>query len=103
MFLSKILFFLTVSLGNKCSCSDFFIYSCRNKTRENQQDDDCPYIKRPPNAFMLYIKEQKPNVVAEWTIKGSAAVNSILGKRVSVLCMFETLNVTQTSSQFVKR
>ncbi|XP_044233317.1 transcription factor 7-like 1 [Thunnus albacares] len=40
-----------------------------------------PYVKKPPNAFMLYMKEQRPNVVAELNIKESAQVNIILGKR----------------------
>nr|XP_057934486.1 transcription factor 7-like 1-B isoform X2 [Doryrhamphus excisus] len=46
----------------------------------NQQDGERPYIKKPPNAFMLFRKEQSPNVVAQFNITNSAAVNKILGK-----------------------
>ncbi|XP_061549668.1 transcription factor SOX-18-like [Phycodurus eques] len=45
-----------------------------------QQEADQPYIKKPPNAFMLFRKEQSPNVVAEFNITNSAVVNKILGK-----------------------
>ncbi|XP_077416170.1 uncharacterized protein LOC144046769 [Vanacampus margaritifer] len=39
-----------------------------------------PYVKKPPNAFMLFRKEQSPNVVAQFNITNSAAVNKILGR-----------------------
>merc|ERR1712038_1472062 len=40
-----------------------------------------PHIKKPLNAFMLYMKEMRPTVVAECTLKESAAINQILGRR----------------------
>ncbi|KAM5194782.1 lymphoid enhancer-binding factor 1 isoform 1-T1 [Mantella aurantiaca] len=40
-----------------------------------------PHIKKPLNAFMLYMKEMRANVVAECTLKESAAINQILGRR----------------------
>ena len=43
-----------------------------------------PHIKKPLNAFMLYMKEMRAKVVAECTLKESAAINQILGRRVSV-------------------
>ncbi|XP_039463709.1 transcription factor 7-like 1 [Oreochromis aureus] len=46
-----------------------------------QQDEDRPYVKKPPNAFMLYLKEQRPKVTAELNIPGSAAVNAVVGQR----------------------
>ncbi|XP_024661656.1 transcription factor 7-like 1-B [Maylandia zebra] len=46
-----------------------------------QQDEDGPYVKKPPNAFMLYLKEQRPKVIAELNIPGSAAVNAVVGQR----------------------
>ncbi|KAM9787000.1 uncharacterized protein ACBT44_020339 [Syngnathus typhle] len=46
----------------------------------SQQEAHRPYIKKPPNAFMLFRKEQSPNVVAQFNITNSAAVNKILGK-----------------------
>lgn len=40
-----------------------------------------PHIKKPLNAFMLFMKEQRAKVVAECTLKESAAINQILGRR----------------------
>ena len=63
-----------------------------------------PHIKKPLNAFMLYMKvitayivceddcdnpmlqEMRPVVQAECTLKESAAINQILGRRVSCVC-----------------
>lgn len=44
-----------------------------------------PHIKKPLNAFMLYMKEMRAKVVAECTLKESAAINQILGRRVSTM------------------
>ena len=46
-------------------------------------DDDRPYVKKPPNAFMLFIREQRDNVDPELKKQGSAAVNVFLGQVVS--------------------
>ena len=43
------------------------------------------HIKKPLNAFMLYMKEMRPVVQAECTLKESAAINQILGRRVRKL------------------
>nr|XP_047913046.1 transcription factor 7 isoform X3 [Anser cygnoides] len=40
-----------------------------------------PTIKKPLNAFMLYMKEMRAKVIAECTLKESAAINQILGRR----------------------
>nr|XP_034961338.1 transcription factor 7 isoform X5 [Zootoca vivipara] len=40
-----------------------------------------PTIKKPLNAFMLYMKEMRGTVIAECTLKESAAINQILGRR----------------------
>ncbi|XP_035856801.1 transcription factor Sox-17-alpha-A-like isoform X2 [Sander lucioperca] len=51
---------------------------------ESQQDENRPYVKKPPNAFMLFMKEQRVNVEAELNIKGirtAAAVNTVLGRK----------------------
>ena len=45
-----------------------------------------PHIKKPLNAFMLYMKEMRAKVVAECTLKESAAINQILGRKVG--CCF---------------
>lgn len=38
-------------------------------------------MKKPLNAFMLYMKEMRSKVISECTLKESAAINQILGKR----------------------
>ena len=48
-----------------------------------KEEDKKPHIKKPLNAFMLYMKEMRAKVVAECTLKESAAINQILGRRVS--------------------
>ncbi|XP_055628139.1 protein pangolin, isoforms A/H/I/S-like [Toxorhynchites rutilus septentrionalis] len=39
------------------------------------------HVKKPLNAFMLYMKEMRAKVVAECTLKESAAINQILGRK----------------------
>uniref|UniRef100_A0A671WP54 Transcription factor 7-like 1 n=1 Tax=Sparus aurata TaxID=8175 RepID=A0A671WP54_SPAAU len=48
---------------------------------ESEQEDDRPYVKRPPNAFMLYVKEHRPHVEEDIKKKGNGAVNRVLGQR----------------------
>ena len=64
----------------------------------HDKDKKKPHIKKPLNAFMLYMKvtnlwsktgklklnlqEMRPKVVAECTLKESAAINQILGRKV---------------------
>lgn len=63
-----------------------------------KEEEKKPHVKKPLNAFMLYMKEQRPKVVAECTLKESAAINQILGRRVSVsVCM-----CAHTRSLFVR-
>ena len=42
------------------------------------------HIKKPLNAFMLFMKEQRAQVVQECTLRESAAINQILGRKVSM-------------------
>ncbi|XP_071808170.1 transcription factor 7-like 2 isoform X2 [Asterias amurensis] len=49
------------------------------KTKTQQKRH--PHIKKPLNAFMLYMKEKRASVVKECTLKESAAINQILGRR----------------------
>ncbi|XP_076823962.1 uncharacterized protein LOC143470013 isoform X2 [Clavelina lepadiformis] len=52
------------------------------KRRENKSEKPTrPYVKKPLNAFMIYMKEQRAQVVAECTLKESAAINQILGRK----------------------
>ncbi|XP_070187901.1 transcription factor 7-like 2 isoform X3 [Littorina saxatilis] len=39
------------------------------------------YIKKPLNAFMLFMKEMRPKVIAECTLRESSAINQILGRK----------------------
>lgn len=47
-----------------------------------KEEEKKPHVKKPLNAFMLYMKEMRAKVVAECTLKESAAINQILGRRV---------------------
>ena len=44
-----------------------------------------PHIKKPLNAFMLFMKEMRAKVIEECTLKESAAINQILGRKVCLL------------------
>ena len=48
-----------------------------------------PHIKKPLNAFMIYMKDMRPVVQAECTLKESAAINQLLGRRVSDSIIFK--------------
>ncbi|XP_039496630.1 protein pangolin, isoforms A/H/I/S isoform X6 [Drosophila santomea] len=52
-----------------------------NDSKDTSNDKKKPHIKKPLNAFMLYMKEMRAKVVAECTLKESAAINQILGRR----------------------
>ncbi|XP_030578945.1 transcription factor 7-like 1 [Archocentrus centrarchus] len=51
------------------------------KKRKRQDEQGGEYIKKPPNAFMMFLKEQRPKVKSEMKISGSAAVNAVVGER----------------------
>lgn len=50
--------------------------------QHEKEDDKRFYIKKPLNAFMLYMREERPKVVAQCNVKESATINQILGQRV---------------------
>ena len=52
--------------------------------RKKKEKNSKPHIKKPLNAFMLYMKEQRAKVVSECTLKESAAINQILGRKVKL-------------------
>ncbi|XP_037545961.1 lymphoid enhancer-binding factor 1 [Nematolebias whitei] len=60
--------------------SDIMHMKSQHEQRK-EQEPKRPHIKKPLNAFMLYMKEMRANVVAECTLKESAAINQILGRR----------------------
>ncbi|XP_061388860.1 protein pangolin, isoforms A/H/I/S-like [Musca vetustissima] len=77
--------------SNSDNVNPRFAKTVDNKNSKNTQvhdnsKDNCsekkkPHIKKPLNAFMLYMKEMRAKVVAECTLKESAAINQILGRR----------------------
>ena len=98
----KIVFFLFVTHSFRHSCSSLYyrttldhqknlpnaIQTEKQQQQQQQQQESAnekkkPHIKKPLNAFMLYMKEMRAKVVAECTLKESAAINQILGRRVS--------------------
>ncbi|XP_078786104.1 uncharacterized protein LOC101174687 isoform X4 [Oryzias latipes] len=58
--------------------------SYRTKRHKDQQFKSQPYIKKPPNAFMLFLKEQRATVPPELK-SNSSAVNKLLGEKWSLL------------------
>ena len=52
-----------------------------SEDKENMAQRKENHIKKPLNAFMLYMREMRPIVQAECTLKESAAINQILGRR----------------------
>lgn len=59
------------------------IHSKPHPEPKREKEPKKPVIKKPLNAFMLYMKEMRAKVIAECTLKESAAINQILGRRVS--------------------
>ncbi|XP_035671327.1 transcription factor 7-like 2 isoform X2 [Branchiostoma floridae] len=53
----------------------------QKQDQKKEPEKKKPHIKKPLNAFMLYMKEMRAKVVAECTLKESAAINQILGRR----------------------
>ena len=43
-------------------------------------------MKKPLNAFMLFMREKRADVMKECSLKESAAINQILGKMVCGKC-----------------
>ena len=62
--------------------------SFNGKISKHQKDNKGMHVKKPLNAFMLYMKEMRAKVVAECTLKESAAINQILGRRVISFIIF---------------
>uniref|UniRef100_A0A4X2KZT5 Transcription factor 7 like 1 n=1 Tax=Vombatus ursinus TaxID=29139 RepID=A0A4X2KZT5_VOMUR len=55
--------------------------SAKSPVTVKKEEEKKPHVKKPLNAFMLYMKEMRAKVVAECTLKESAAINQILGRR----------------------
>ncbi|XP_061634810.1 transcription factor 7-like 1-B [Phyllopteryx taeniolatus] len=70
------------------------------KTRNTSgPKEERPYIKKPPNAFMLFMKERRPVVKAQFQNSDSAAVNKILGQKWKSLPPAEQLPFFQESER----
>ncbi|KAF8571976.1 hypothetical protein P879_00730 [Paragonimus westermani] len=57
---------------------------CRMTAKSNEprwRSRNNGHIKKPLNAFMLFMKEMRAQVIAECTLKESAAINQILGRK----------------------
>lgn len=53
----------------------------RNKVQE-QLEKNRPYIKKPLNAFMVFMREQRPHIDEEVKRKGNGVVNMHLAQKV---------------------
>ncbi|XP_078142615.1 transcription factor 7 isoform X6 [Centroberyx gerrardi] len=60
---------------------DRSMYAKPQVEAKREKEPKKPVIKKPLNAFMLYMKEMRAKVIAECTLKESAAINQILGRR----------------------
>jgi len=57
-----------------------------------------PVVKKPLNAFMLFMKEMRQKVIDECTLKESAAINQILGRKVPTCICFSTHSTTRLAT-----
>lgn len=64
--------------------SVIFPCSYRTKRFRGAQDERQPGAKKPPNAFMLYAKEERAKVAAELGSSHAALVNKALSQKVGV-------------------
>ncbi|XP_077468884.1 transcription factor 7-like 1-D [Stigmatopora argus] len=55
------------------------LLTSKKRKRECREDEEV-YIKKPPNAFMIFRKEQRQNVMAQLNIRDSAMANKALGR-----------------------
>uniref|UniRef100_A0A8C9RHG5 HMG box domain-containing protein n=1 Tax=Scleropages formosus TaxID=113540 RepID=A0A8C9RHG5_SCLFO len=81
---------IRTSLSNVISCkwlrkvdtdTVLLFISRRKRSDLKNEDEKKNHIKKPLNAFMLYMKEMRAKVVSECMLKESAAINQILGRR----------------------
>ncbi|XP_029312674.1 transcription factor 7-like 2 isoform X18 [Cottoperca gobio] len=73
---------VTSNVKQESSHSDISLNSSKQSDAKKEEEKKKQvHIKKPLNAFMLYMKEMRAKVVAECTLKESAAINQILGRR----------------------
>lgn len=59
----------------------------RSKVQEEVEGSQ-PYVKKPLNAFMVFMKEQRPYIDLELKSKGNGVVNMYLAQKV---CQFYSI------------
>ncbi|XP_072228516.1 transcription factor 7-like 1-B [Leuresthes tenuis] len=59
-----------------------------------KSQNDSKYIRKPPNAFMLFLKEQRPKILAANTFKDSVTTNKVAGE------MWRSLTKEQQSKYY---
>lgn len=59
--------------------------SCSRTRKTERSLKSQGYIKKPPNAFMIFMKEQRATVSPEIRRQGNGAVNTFLGGKVRLL------------------
>ncbi|XP_056285244.1 transcription factor 7-like 2 isoform X6 [Pseudoliparis swirei] len=73
---------VSANVKQESSHSDISLNSSKQSDAKKEEEKKKQvHIKKPLNAFMLYMKEMRAKVVAECTLKESAAINQILGRR----------------------
>ena len=79
--------------GTSCGAARSTATISSTPVRSSRHHDACglqsaerrrEYVKKPLNAFMLFMKEKRQRVIEECTLKESAAINQILGRKVSI-------------------
>ena len=86
---SCISLFLSLYTEVMCLLLSYFFF--RKRRRESEEDEAQPYVKKPRNAFMVFLKEHRSNVEVELNIRNSATVNRVVAQRVSVFALYVCL------------
>lgn len=92
-------FLLMNQVGMRTLTSPPHIRRKHQDAKKEEEKKKQPHIKKPLNAFMLYMKEMRAKVVAECTLKESAAINQILGRRVSLTHIRKGQSVMRSGSR----
>lgn len=62
-----------------------FVFSRKRSKVHEEVEGTRPYVKKPLNAFMVYMKEQRPYIDLELKSKGNGVVNMYLAQKVCYL------------------
>ena len=58
-----------------------------------------PYVKKPLNAFMIFLKEHRKNIKEENSDKSAAAINQLLAEKWKVLDLAEKMKYREMASK----